>query len=249
MVLGALAIGALAMILPGAARAGEGEQVRWQPACHGGASGEATDGEGRRVTFRVCPLPGGGFDSRVADRAGNEMTGVMASPGMPPVIRIGTVVLADRDYSDAELDAIGRVLDSPDGPLARRLPVLLEETGLPEDSPVVRSLAAHGPLWERGRGHAGQQGMHPQGGGCLSPGTGCLGCCGPGCAGCTGICTPECLAHDECVARLGHLHPRCLQLLQVAIDSVLECLDCNPHCTDGPADCCRGKGPACLEIP
>lgn len=56
----------------------------------------------------------------------------------------------------------------------------------------------------------------------------CFGCCGPGCWGCwlLGKCyTLACVAHDACVAALGHTHPLCLKLLLVAIKSYLkECL-------------------------
>jgi hypothetical protein len=52
---------------------------------------------------------------------------------------------------------------------------------------------------------------------------GCMGCCGPGCWGCTGCYTRACLAHDACVMSLGHAHPHCLALVNLAALSAWCC--------------------------
>ena len=249
---GALSAGLVVAVLvaglaPGSALALDAATVSLAPACEGGIEGEATDEAGRQVAFRFCPVPGGGFDSVILDRDRQELSRIDLRPGGRSVVRVGGVVLEDRDYSREELARVRRALTSPDGPLAGRVPLLLVDAGLAPDALPVLALGAHGPAWERGReGTTG--GMHPQGG-CTDPATGCLGCCGPGCWGCTGICTPECLAHDECVKDHGHLSLGCLVRLQVAMLSYLECLDCPDRCKDGPADCCKGEGPACFSIP
>ncbi len=250
---GMLTAGLLAAVLvtgvaPGVAVAEGDATASFVPACDGGIEGEATDGAGRQVAFRVCPVPGGGFDSVILDRDRRELSRVGILAAGNHVVRVGGVVLEDRDYSVEELARVRRALASPDGPLAGRLPLLLVDAGLEPDALPVLALGAHGPAWERGA-DGESDGLHPQGGGCTDPATGCLGCCGPGCWGCTGICTPECLAHDECVRDHGHLSLGCLVRLQVAMLSYLECLDCPERCKDGPADCCKGEGPACLTIP
>lgn len=58
--------------------------------------------------------------------------------------------------------------------------------------------------------------------GCFG-GSECNGCCGVGCSSCTGYYTYECLAHDNCVNRYGHV--ACLGLFPAAASSLLRAIE------------------------
>ncbi|GEM_PF-5256792 len=242
---------------PTVARAGEATVTVW-PACGDGWEGEAFDDTGARVTFRACPVAGGGADSAIFDREGRPLSRVVQGEAVDTLIEIGGVTLLDRPYTEDELRRVSRVYESPDREFAGRLPVLLVDDGWDPGSFLVRALMAHGPIYEDRTGTADDaeaasdqrsDGTHPQGGGCTSKSTNCMGCCGIRCIGCFGMCTPECLEHDKCVADEGYAPWKCKDELKAAIQSIRRCRKCPEECKDGPHDCCGGEGPACVSIP
>ncbi len=223
-------------------------EVVVRDSCPGGQEGTARDPGGTVVTFRVCPLGATGLESEIRTGEGTLLSRVARGEDGTVSIEVAGIRLGGAEPDERQVERMEAALTSAEARLAGRLPVLLVDSGWPEDALLVRGLAAHGPLYED-RSPETDEGLDPMGLGCTSPATGCKGCCGPGCWGCTGICTPECYAHDECAEAWGRFSPKCTRLLELAITSMLDCLGCPEECRSGPFDCCGGEGPACVSIP
>lgn len=170
-----------------------------------GGPGFVACDDGRRVVARIRDAEGAVLADLRVDRETAETT-----------FRLAGIDLSRPLDADARA-ALASLFDGPAPAAVTRLTLALAAARDPQ-RPVVGAVVVLGQAFERPPRPALPR---LDCGTCRDVGTGCLGCCGPGCGGCT-VCASACLAHDECVRDLGHLP--CVELLPEAIVAAIWCL-------------------------